>query len=221
MKKLLIIGANSYIAKAFIQKYQNHFEICAIKRGGQFDDYFSLSQKDFQGIDTVINFTAIVHNKRAKDMLHKKINYELLKHLSTLAKKAGVSHFVQMSTIAVYGDIDSIHPETSAIPNRPYGVYKLKADEYLNSITDQSFCVSIVRPPMVYGKDAPGNMKTLFRLVGSGWYLPLGYFENSRAMLCIDNLTNALYKIISKKSCGIFLLKDNESVSIGKIVGSD
>ena len=216
--KILILGANSYIAKQFIKTYHDKDNLKAIKRDENLKDYFDLKIEDFKDVDTVINFTAIVHNKKADESMHKKYNYQLVKYLADLAKEAKVSHFIQFSTIAVYGELDSIDADATPLPITPYGRYKLKADEYLHTLEDKDFIVSMLRPPIVYGKDAPGNMRELVALSKIPFPLPLGYTKNKRSILCITNLLSALDLIIEKKASGVFLLKDEESPSIGLLV---
>ena len=216
--RVLILGGNSYIAKSFINSYHDKFDLKVIKREGEFKDYFLLKQEDFRDVDVVINFTAIVHQKGADKEKHQKYNYELVRYLADLAKKAGVKQFVQLSTIAVYGKQNYIDSTTIPNPQTPYGKAKLQADNYLLSLKDKSFKVAIIRPPIVYGKDAPGNMHSLVSLIKKRLPLPLGYFKNKRAILCVQNLSFALYLIVSQKSYGVFLLKDKESPSIGSLI---
>lgn len=219
MQKIVILGGNSYIAKAFIERYYDRFDMKVIKRDSVLKDYFDLKREDLLGFDTVINFTAIVHQKKASEALHERYNFSLVKYLADLAKEAEVSHFVHFSTIAVYGDVSYIDSKTPTKPTTPYGRYKLEADSYLSTLDHSDFIVTLIRPPVVYGKDAPGNMKQLWRLVNRGYPLPLAYRDNHRTILCIDNLLIALKRILDKKASGIFLLKDKESPSIGELVG--
>jgi UDP-glucose 4-epimerase len=218
MKKVLIIGGNSYLAKSFIKTYHDSFSLKVLKRGEGLRDYFELSEDDFKGFDVVINFAAIVHDKSADEVSHKKYNFELVKYLSKLAKKAGVKHFIQISTIAVYGNKEYIDSNNSLKPVTPYGINKLKADEYLLSISDDRFGVSILRPPVIYGKDAPGNVLSLIKFLKLSLVAPFGYYKNRRSFLSIDNFINALYLILTRESKGVFLLRDKELVSIGELV---
>ncbi len=215
--KILILGGNSYIAKQFIMYYHDKCRFTIIKRNENLKDYFELSLEDFVGFDVVINFTAIVHQKKADEYMHEKYNFLLVKHLANLAKEAKTPHFIQFSTIAVYGNIANININSVAKPTSSYGKHKLNADNYLQSIENENFKVSILRPPVIYGKDAPGNMQQLISLIKLPLLLPLGYRGNQRAILCVTNLSYALGLIIEKKVSGIFLLKDEESPSIGML----
>ncbi len=216
--RVIILGGNSYIAKSFINSYHDKFDLKIIKRSGDFQDYFSVKVDDFVGFDTVINFTAIVHKKGVDEEKHQKYNYELVRYLADLAKSAGVKHFVQLSTIAVYGKENYIDRDTRPNPHTAYGKAKLAADNYLLSLKDKKFQISIIRPPMVYGKDAPGNMHSLIKLLSFGLPLPLNYRYNKRSIIFIENLTLALFEIVNRQKSGIFLLRDQKIPSLGEIV---
>ena len=217
-KKILLLGGNSYIAKEFLKIYSADFEFIAIKRDNSFSNYFDLTEDDFKDIDTVINFTAIVHQKDIESKIYFDVNFDLAIFLAETAKKTKVKQFIQLSTIAVYGDeVSYIDSKTKENPSTAYGKSKLKADKYLLNLIDENFKVAIVRPPMVYGFNAPGNMKSLSKLIGTHLPLPLKNFTNKRSFIYIENLLNLIYLLVQKKSDGIFLVKDKEDVSIGEL----
>jgi UDP-glucose 4-epimerase len=219
MKRVLIIGGNSYLAKSFINTYQESFSLKVLKRDESLRDYFLLREDDFKGFDVVINFAAIVHDKKADRKEHQRYNYELVKYLADLAKSQGVKHFIQISTVAVYGDVSYIDEKTPPNPTTPYGIYKLKADEYLLKNMTADFKTAIVRPTVIYGKDAPGNMRQLCKLVQLGLPLPFGYRYNQRAILCIEHFIEAISIIVEKNLNGCFLLRDETEPSIRELVG--
>ena len=216
--KILVLGGNSYIAKHFIKAYQERYELKIIRRDGVFQDYFDLKKSDFTGCDAVVNFTAVVHQKNASEAIHHTYNEELVKYIADLACDAGVKHFVQLSTISVYGENEMIDHTTVPNPASLYGKYKLKADEYLLA-QNKRMVVSILRPTVVYGKGSPGNMATLVKILNTQLPLPLKYTNNQRAILCIDNLVGALGRIIDQKADGVFLIRDQEMPSIYEIAG--
>ena len=69
------------------------------------------------------------------------------------AKKDKVKQFIFLSSMSVYGlEVGTITSETLPNPNTNYGKSKLMAEEALNKLSDDSFKVVILRPPMVYGE---------------------------------------------------------------------
>ena len=124
-----------------------------------------------------------------------------------------------MSTIAVYGkEVGTINESTTCKPLTNYGKSKLKAENELLKLEDDNFKVSIIRPPIVNGHNAPGNMKSLINLVKKVSILPFGNINNRRSMVYVGNLCYLIDTIIKKEKSGIFLACDNESLSTTALV---
>ena len=73
----------------------------------------------------------------------------------------------------------------------------------------------IVRPPLVYGPDAPGNFSTLIRAIHRGIPLPFGAVDNLRSLVALDNLVDLLALCGNHPAAAgqIFLVSDGEDVS--------
>lgn len=220
--KILIIGSDSFIAKKFILKYGNNYLIDGISRlstGYKKEKVFAnldqIGAKDFSNIEIVFNFAAIVHRPEIKEeSIYDGINYKLSVLNAQKAKQAGVRLFIQLSTIAVYGNATDISTNTPYNPKSPYGNSKLKADQELLAMQDKNFKVAIVRPPMVYGGGkAPGNMMRLIKLADQGIPLPFKDIDNKRDFINVNNLIQYLALIAEKQLAGIHLISDQEPVS--------
>ena len=226
-KNILIIGGNSYLAQHFIAAYKNTFHLKSVSRKKtNFENEFIVSnlfdvpESLFHNIDVVINFAAIVHQPQIKDAsIYELINYQLPLFLAKMALKNACSHFIQLSTIAVYGNTSIITKETPCLPNNDYGVYKLKADQELGELANDQFTVTSIRPSMVYGGyNAPGNMNSLIRLVGKNIPLPFKGIHNKRQFLNVHHLTQAINGIILQKLSGIIVIADEEVISTEELV---
>ncbi len=207
---ILVSGSSGYIGSNFINTFENKYNFFK----------FSLQENtidtiDFKNIDIVLHCAALVHQKTEYDY---KTYYDInVQYPITLAKKAkahGVKHFIFISTIAVYGeDTELLTENTKCNPVTAYGKSKLEAEGQLLELSDDNFIVSIVRPPMVYGKNAPGNIDSLTDLVKKVPILPFAGITNQRSFVYIGNLISLIDKIIGKKVSGIFLASDNTSIS--------
>lgn len=226
LKNILIVGGSSYIAKRFINSNKNHYHFKTIVRSKEGDenelvvkDFFDIPDEVFKEVDVVINFAAIVHqHKKIDEKIYDNINYNLVKELANKSKNNGVQLFIQLSTIAVYGDVKHITTETLPVPNTPYGSSKLKADNYLMGLTSSSFNVVIIRPPMVYGEKAPGNMMRLVNLIKKGFPLPFKGISNKRDFIHVENLIGFITASIKHNKTGTFLVSDDNPVSISELV---
>ncbi|MBD3178834.1 MAG: NAD-dependent epimerase/dehydratase family protein [Candidatus Latescibacteria bacterium] len=227
-KKIMLIGSDSFIARYFAAEKGAGYEIrgasLAPSRLGNelvMDDLFKLSAADFEGVSSAVNFAAIVHRPEISDPdIYDRVNCQLPLHLARVAADGGVDHFIQMSTIAVYGGADRISPSTPAVPESPYGSSKLKADLELLKMRRDDFRIALLRPSMVYGGGAsPGNMMRLIGLCDRPVPLPFRGVDNWRQFAYAGLVADALDRIIEKRVDGIFLLADRRPVSTEELVG--
>ncbi len=218
--RVLVIGAKSYIAEQFMLACGERFAFTALKRDENLRSYFDLDASCFKDIDTVINFAAIVHNRHPEPAEAERVNADLPVYLAGLAKAAGVKQFVQLSTVAVYGRASQIDDSTPAVPATVYGESKLRGDLFLQELCNADFAVAIVRPTVVYGRGAPGNMKSLMKLIALGVPLPFDYSKNRRSILFVGNLVEALERIVTQCAGGVFLLRDREMLSLRQIASA-
>lgn len=235
--KVLIVGADSFIASHFIESYKEKYIFLPISRVKKnydneilLNDFFQIPDNYFYKIDVIMNFAAIVHATRnIKKELFYEINHKLAVENAIKAKRNGVRQFIQMSTVAVYGYTDHIDINTKEKPVNAYGHSKLLADNELKKMEDDNFKVAIIRPSMVYGGgNAPGNMMRLIKLVDKQISLPFKGINNKRFFLNIENLVVFLNRVIEKNSNGRFILSDKEGIStfeliklIGKSLGKE
>ena len=80
--------------------------------------------------------------------------------------------------------------------------------------------VVIIRPPLVYGCNAPGNFGSLMRAVQRGWPLPLGAVHNQRSLVALDNLVDFIVTCISHPQAAnqTFLVSDGQDLSTTELV---
>ena len=213
--KILITGRNGYLGSSFINQYKNKYS---------FVKFSLLNQKiediNFDNIDIILHCAALVHQKveHPYEKYHE-INVEYSVKLAKLAKEHGVKQFVFISTIAVYGEEkEKLDENTICNPITPYGKSKLEAEKGLLKLNDDSFIVSIIRAPMIYGKNAPGNIDSLIKLVKKLPIIPLGKIENKRSFISIQNLCFIINEIITHQKAGVFLASDDEAISTSRLI---
>lgn len=226
-QNILIIGGDSFIAKSFIQFHKNNYKFSVISRTKtEFEneivltDFSKIPDELFKSIDIVINFAAIVHQrKKGSESLYNKINFELAVENAQKSKSFGAKMFIQISTIAVYGNAEKIDCQTPENPVNPYGKSKLLADKKIISLADTFFKVIIFRAPMVYGlSNAPGNMMRLISLVDKGFPLPFKNAKNKRDFINIRNFIEYIQTAIKTNQTNVYLVSDDSPVSTFDLV---
>jgi UDP-glucose 4-epimerase len=211
--RVLATGAHGYIA--------NHLKDCldncelASLRGGL---------PNLHGFDAVVHLAAIVHNSKADMDSCRAANRDLTFRLAMRAKEEGVSHFIFMSTMAVYGFSGrlrgplEISPETRPNPKTPYAISKHAAEEAISPLASPSFSIAIIRPPMVYGENCPGNYSKLEKLVAVLPAFPK--VDNERSMIEVHNLCLIIKDILENgqdSPCEICLPQDPQTFSASQL----
>jgi UDP-glucose 4-epimerase len=81
-------------------------------------------------------------------------------------------------------------------------------------------CITVIRPPLVYGAGARGNFKQLMRAVERGVPLPFGSIVNRRAFISVQNLASFILARLLRadRNFDVFLVADDEHVSTPEFV---
>ena len=214
-KKLLVTGASGFVGVQFLDNCKADYDIVPVSL-----QKTPVSSIDFEGVDCVLHLAGIAHRmEKTEDSLYFSVNHELTKELADAAKAAGVTQFVFMSTIKVYGEsYERLTLDTECKPTDAYGQSKLFAEQYLQTIESDGFQVAIIRPPLIYGPGVKGNMQRLIEMVEKRKYIPLGKIMNQRSMVSIDNLIRLIRLIIDKKVSGTYLVQDESAISTTELL---
>lgn len=225
-RKILITGAHSYIGESFEEyankKYGNNFEIDTIDMiDGTWRKF------DFTSYDVVFHVAGIAHADlgNVSEELKKKyyaVNTDLAIEVAKKSKEAGVKQFVFMSSMIVYGDSANygkkrvITLNTCPAPANFYGDSKWQADKGVRALADETFNVTVLRPPMIYGRGSKGNYPILAKLAKNLPIFPK--VNNERSMLHIDNLCEFLCKIMLLGKGGVFFPQNGEYTRTSEMV---
>lgn len=219
LKKIIVTGASGFIGQHFIEEYANDFHIETISlRKTKVEDI------DFSNVEAILHLAGIAHRMdQPEGQIYYDVNATLAKEFASRSKENGVPHFIYVSTVKVYNDKDEVAKwdETSdCFPDDDYGKSKIQGENEVRSLEDDSFIVSVVRPPMVYGGGVKGNMIRLIELVNKGYPLPFKGMKNKRSIVFVGNLNALFSTIIQQKASGVFIGGDSQPVSTTDIVNN-
>lgn len=222
MKRILITGKNSYIGTSLENWLMKEPDKYYVDRVSTRDDLWK--EKNLSSYDVVFHVAAVVHQREKPEMkeLYFKVNRDLPIELAKKSKLAGVSQFIFMSTMAVYGENGKLGQEvvinrnTLVNPKTFYGISKVEAEAELNKLNGDGFRVVVLRPPMVYGPDCPGNYARLEKLAIKSPVFPM--IDNKRSMLHIDKLCQSLKEYINEEVEGLYFPQDDEYVNTSLMV---
>lgn len=216
-EKVLITGEGSYIGNNLKHWLENKTEKIIVDKKSVRNDYWK--QINYSLYDTVVHVAGVAHRKETKtnSHLYYEVNRDLTLKIAEKAKKEGVKHFVFLSSMSVYGNINGeIDTDTNTNPSSNYGKSKLQAENVVKGLESNDFKVAIIRPPMVYGRNCKGNYNSLSKKAKYLKFFP--DVKNKRSMIYIDNLSEFLYFIIKFKETGTFFPQNSSFVSTSEMI---
>ncbi|RDD63604.1 NAD-dependent epimerase/dehydratase family protein [Ferruginivarius sediminum] len=180
------------------------------------------------GIDAVVHLAGRAHvrdgGQADTESAFERDNTELTFALARVAADAGVRRFVFLSTIGVNGtstDVTPFAPDDRPNPASPYARSKWHAEQRLWEIASNAGLeVAIVRPPLVYGAGAPGNIRRLARVVERGWPMPFGAVRNRRHFMNVEDLADLLVRCALRPEAAgrLFLAADAVAISTPELI---
>ncbi len=153
-------------------------------------------QEALHAVDAVVHCAARVHVLDETEPnpfeVFRRINVTGTENLARQAVTAGVRHFIFLSSIgARIAENDGLAT--------PYQQSKLEGEKVLTGIaTESETAFTFLRPPLIYGPDAPGNFALLVKAIQRGVPLPLASIKNGRAFLYIGNLCDAIQRCLDR-----------------------
>jgi nucleoside-diphosphate-sugar epimerase len=173
------------------------------------------------GVACVVHLAGVAHRGAAvSEAMYDLINHVAVSDLAAAAVRAGVARVVFISSIGSQCGPSAEHVLSEADEPRPttaYGRAKLAAEIALRA----SPCPhTILRPVLIYGPDAPGNMRMLVRLAASRWPLPFGALTGRRSLLAIDNLIGAVEFAMHSPAARneTYVVADRDALTLPEIV---
>jgi UDP-glucose 4-epimerase len=208
MNNYLVTGATGFIGRRLINLLKTtECEIRIISRYAQnnFETYIcdfeseNIPERALKSVDTVFHLAGFAHDmqdpSKVED-LYLVINVDATVELARLAVKSGVKRFVFISSVKAGGGLASGKCINESDQNEPEGVYgksKREAELKLLKIGNESgMHVSIIRPSLVYGPNAKGNLQLMLAGIKKGWFPPLPETSNQRSMIHVDDLVRVI-----------------------------
>ncbi|MGC6387346.1 NAD-dependent epimerase/dehydratase family protein [Ewingella sp. S1.OA.A_B6] len=237
--KILVTGATGFVGSNLVAKLQekNHIVVGTSRRAsGNAQTLVNIGQISnktdwsvaLKGCETVVHTAGRAHvmDDRAKDKLaeFRRVNCDATLKLAQDAQVAGVKHFIFISSIGVNGNETYGTPFTEQSVPKPtseYAISKLEAEEALKKqFANSDMAITVIRPALICGENAPGNIRRLLTIVASGLPLPFKGVKNKRGMASLDNVVSFITACIENPQSKneLFLLADKSAPSTEEIV---
>ena len=147
------------------------------------------------------------------------VNYQGTVNLCTALEKVGVPKaLIFISTVAVYGcDFGELITEDHPLDGTtPYAKSKIMAEEFLTEWCKRHGVVlGILRPSLLAGKNAPGNLGAMVNGVKKGFYMNIAGGKVVKSILMAEDIAHIL-PLVAEKG-GVYNVCDTFQPSFGQI----
>jgi nucleoside-diphosphate-sugar epimerase len=182
------------------------------------------------GADALVHVAGLAHrlsdDPARAEADHRRINRDWALTLGRAARATGVTRCLFVSTVYVHAVPPPGLAVTEATPIAPYGPYataKAEAEAELTKILADASLV-ILRPPLVHGRGAAGNLARLVRLCDTPLPLPFGAIANRRNLVSAEALCSAIGAVLARwqqgPASGAYVLGDAAPVSTAQMVAA-
>lgn len=169
--RVLITGHHGYIGSVTVPALQDaghevigldtfFYEGCDLRSGREVPalrlDLRDVQPKHLDGLDAIVHLAALSNDPLGalNPQLTSRINYRGTVDLALAAKRAGVSRFIFASSCSMYGAAAADTAVDEDAPLRPVTAYaesKVRSEEALARLADDSFCPVSMRNATAYG----------------------------------------------------------------------
>lgn len=229
MKKLLFTGASGFLGYNILPILHKEYEIVHTMGLGQEDDIKINLAKEVPPINTHYDIVLhacgkahVVPRTPEEEKAFYDVNYEGTRNLCAALEKAGVPKaLVFISTVAVYGCesgelISEDHPLNG---DTPYAKSKIMAEEFLTKwCSDHGVVLGILRPSLLAGKNAPGNLGAMVNGIRKGFYLNIAGGKVRKSVLMAEDIARLILLLIEKG--GVYNVCDTNQPTFGEISAS-
>jgi len=173
-------------------------------------------------VDTVFHLAGYTHDLREtsnSENSYHKLNVDATIRLAELAVRSGVKHFVFISSVKAGGKLFTnkcANEMDQGMPDNIYGQTKKEAEIKLLSIgRNSNMHVSIIRPSLVYGPNAKGNLSLMLTNIKKGLFPPIPDTQNRKSMIHVNDLVRAIMLVAKDERANgeIFIVTDGKPYS--------
>lgn len=225
MEKLLFTGGTGFLGKNVSPLLEKQYEVttCGITSDDMIKANLAKEVPELdKHYDVVLHACGKAHvvpKTEAERQAFFDVNFQGTVNLCAALEKVGAPKaLVFISTVAVYGCeygelITEEHPLNG---DTPYAKSKIMAEEYLTDWCKKNNVVlGILRPSLLAGKNAPGNLGAMVNGVRKGFYMNIAGGKVVKSILMAEDIARILPALTEKG--GIYNVCDTRQPSFGEL----
>ncbi len=225
MERLLFTGGTGFLGKNVKPLLDQKYEVttCGITPDDMLKSNLATEIPDLPNhYDVVLHACGKAHmlpKTEAEMKAFYDVNYQGTVNLCAALEKVGVpKSLVFISTVAVYGcDTGNLiaedHPRDGT---SPYAKSKIMAEDYLTKWCEEhGVILGILRPSLLAGPGAPGNLGAMVNGIKKGFYVNLAGGKVKKSIMMVQDIAY-LVELIEEKG-GVYNVCDDCHPTFGEI----
>lgn len=226
--KLLFTGASGFLGHNVMHLLEHEYDIttCGITP----DDKIKVNLAEevpslVEHYDVVLHACGKAHvvpKTEEEKQAFFDVNYQGTVNFCTALEKVGAPKaLVFISTVAVYGCEfgELITEEHSRDGETPYAKSKIMAEDYLAEwCKKHNVILGVLRPSLLAGRDAPGNLGAMVAGIRKGFYFNIAGGNVRKSILMAEDIAHLLPLLVEKG--GIYNVCDTNQPTFGEIAAS-
>lgn len=228
MKKLLFTGASGFLGYNILPILEKSYDVHTIGLADDDDIKVNMAKEEpliNTHYDVVLHAAGKAHTvPKTEDekQVFFDVNYQGTVNLCRALEKAGIPKaLVFISTVAVYGcEFGELITEEQPIEgDSPYAKSKIMAEEYLTQwCAEHGVVLGILRPSLLAGRKAPGNLGAMVSGIQKGFYLNIAGGKVKKSVLMAEDIAR-LFPLVAEKG-GVYNVCDSYQPSFGELSAS-
>lgn len=225
MEKLLFTGGTGFLGKNVMPILSQKYEVttCGITPDDKIKANLAKEVPSLpECYDVVLHACGKAHvvpKTEAEKQAFYDVNYQGTVNLCSALEKTGVPKaLVFISTVAVYGCEygDLITEEHPLEGDSSYAKSKIMAEKYLTDwCAKNGVVLGILRPSLLAGKNAPGNLGAMVNGIKKGFYMNIAGGKVIKSILMAEDIAHLL-PLLEEKG-GVYNVCDTRQPSFGEI----
>nr|WP_317633102.1 NAD-dependent epimerase/dehydratase family protein [uncultured Flavobacterium sp.] len=223
--KLLFTGASGFLGQNVKPLLDKIYEVktMGLTEADNFNTDLSKEIPQLtENFDIVFHAAGKAHSipkSAAEEKVFFDVNYQGTVNLCKALEESTLpTSFIFVSTVAVYGvefgnNISEEHPLNG---ETPYALSKIKAEQYLTEwCAKNNVKLSIIRPSLIAGPNAPGNLGAMVSGIKTGKYLSIGGGTARKSVLMVNDIATLIPLLVEKG--GVYNVCDDSQPSFREL----
>lgn len=221
---VLLTGANGFLGKSILKEFLVNNTVFSLSRNsGDYKVYLEHKIPEFKdSFELIIHAAGKAHSIPKTDAEKKQFSDVNVLGTSNLLRGIGKSgipkQFVFISSVSVYGQEfgKGINEKHQLEAKDPYGLSKIDAEVLVTEWCKKHNVVcTILRLPLLVGKNPPGNLGSMIKVINKGYYFNIAGGKAKKSMVLVKDVA-AFISVVAPIG-GIYNLTDGIHPSFSEL----